>query len=208
MPTLRPFNDKEEVIACVLHYYRAHSGTLSGPTEAIAKLWPEIRLRLSVKLREQFLLLGLAHAVQRYATSGRTPEQGWEASHSYMTVTPLTPDDPTAQGQPFHIPVERLAYEGPQQVYPQILVDTTYVTPAGAKPLIYFTVEDLRYVAHELQFQQFGLAKRQAALRYGARLLKDHQVKTIADLPAEALTGFETRWQQAVQGGGKKEKAA
>ena len=83
-----------------------------------------------------------------------------------------------------------------------------YDTEGGAKALIWFTIEDLRYVAHELQGQQFGLARRQAALRYGARLLKDHQVATIADLPTEALTGFEARWQQAVQASKRKEKAA
>ena len=208
MPTFPPFNDKAEVLNYILHYYRAHSSTLSGPTEAITQVWPELRKRLPVKLREQFLLLGLAHAVQRYATSGRTADQGWNASQGYLTVTPLIPNDPTAQGQPIHIPVERQRYEGPQVVYPQILIDTTYVTEAGANALIFFTIEDLRYVAHELQGQQFGLARRQAALRYGAKLLKDHEVATVADLPPEALSVFEARWQQAVQGPKRKEKAA
>ena len=147
MPTFPPFNDKAEVLAYILDYYRAHSGTLSGPTEAIAELWPTLRARLSGKLREQFLRLGLTHAVQRYATSGSTPVQGWDASHGYLTVTPLSAGDGTAQGQPVHIPVERLEYEWPEVVYPQILVDTVYTIPWGAKALIFFTMEDLRHVA-------------------------------------------------------------
>ena len=187
-------------------YYRANSHTLSGPSEAIARLWPRLRRRLIGPLRDQFLLTGLAHEVQRYATSGSHPNQGWEASTGYMTVKSSTPDDPTAQGQIVRIPFERHTYEGPTVVYPQILVDTTYVTASGAKALLWCTVEDLYYVAHELEGQQFGLARRQAALRYGAKLLKEHKAATVADLPPEAMTVFETRWQQAVHGGSGRRK--
>jgi hypothetical protein len=206
MASPAPFNDKDDLVAEVLQYYRAHTHELSGPTAACHALWPALMRRTPAALRNELALIGLAHLVQRYATQGSSPDKGWDASLTTLPVTRLTADG--SPGETIDIPVERVVFNGPTEIYPAILVNTIYTTPDGAKPLILFTLHDFRFVDQHLEAQQYGLARRQAALRYGARLLRQHGAETVAALPAELITLFEGRWTEASQPPKSKKKVA
>lgn len=198
MAALSPFAEKDAVIAEVLHYYRTHTHELAGPSTACHALWPVLRRRIPAALRDELALIGLAHLVQRYATAGSSPGEGWDPSHTTLHVRKVAPDGSMSPTETVDIAVQRIAYNGPTEIYPAILVNTVYSTESGAKPLILFTLPDFRFVNEHLETQQMGLARRQAALRYGARLLQQHSVTTVAELPPEVLGLFEARWAQAL----------
>jgi hypothetical protein len=196
MAQLAAFSDKDEIVALVLAYYREHTHELSGPTAACTTIWPVLRRRIPAALRDELAMIGLAHLTQRYATSGSSPGEGWEAKRTTLPVTRLAADG--SAGETLNIPVEHVAFNGPTEIYPAILVNTVYSTETGAKPLILFTLPDFRFVNEHLETQQMGLARRQAALRYGARLLQQHGAEVVAGLPPEVLGLFEARWVQAL----------
>lgn len=195
MPMPERFDNKDELVGEVLQHYRAHTRELSGPTAACSILWPTLRRRLSAAMRDELALIGLAHLVQRHATNGSSPAEGWNAQQSSLELTRFT----AAGSETMAVPVERLAYNGPTELYPTLLVNTIYATEDGAKPLILFTIHDFGFVNEHLETQQLGLARRQAALRYGARMLQQHGVRVVAELPPEVLGLFEVRWKQALQ---------
>jgi hypothetical protein len=197
MATPGPFEDKDTLIGEVLQYYRQHTSELTGPTMACTALWPSIRRRIPAALRDELAQIGLAHLVQRHATAGSSPEKGWTGRVSTIKVERVNRGS-NGTPQTININVERVAWNGPTEIYPMILVNTIYATEGGSKALIEFTLQDFRYVDQHLESQQFGLAKRQAALRFGARLLRQHGATTVADLEPEVMGLFEQRWVQAL----------
>jgi hypothetical protein len=198
MASPEPFKDKDEVVAAVLEYYRAHTSELSGPTAACQVLGPVLMRRMPAALRNELALIGVAHLTQRHATAGTSPDKGWDPTVSTLQVRRVTTDASDDPGETMDISVTRIAYTGPTEIYPTILMNTVYSTETGAKPLILFTLQDFRFVNEHLETQQMGLARRQAALRYGARLLRQHGAEVVAELPSEVLALFETRWKQAL----------
>ena len=205
MPKPTVFQNKNELIAYVLQYYREHARTLSGRTEAITQLWPQLSKRLPRDMRDHYTIQGIAQDVGLYATKGTTPHGGWEAGTFELEVVPPAVGDPAypaAPGRSMPIIVEREEWVGPtEKDFLAILDLATYSVADGhSKKLLEFTVEDFSFVVEGLEAQEDGLRRRAAALRYGACLLVKHDAATVEDLPFDVQKRFATEWQHAVDG--------
>ena len=194
-----PFNDRDELIATVLRFYRAHSATLSGPTEATRKLWPRIRRRIPTKLLHELAQSAVSHEVRQRATNASGSRSGWASAHGMVKITYRTPDAPSQQTDVIQVPITQVPYGGPTKLYPRILEQTIYATATVAKQLLEFTLPDFVFCIASFEEQRHGIDRRITAMHAGMDLITKHQVTSLKDVPLEDLDAFALQWQAAVQ---------
>jgi hypothetical protein len=195
-PEPERFTHTDALYFYCVSYYRERRHLLSGPTQAVDELWPQLQEHIDPTLLLDMARQFLAKEVGRWARDGlATPPP---PTHGLMTLEPfLLPGEEA--GEPFMIPVTRLPQPGPQTFYPVVLENSVYTTATGSRSLLEFTIEDFQYCLDRMSDHRDGLNRRMTAMQKGQQLLRQRQVATVKELPQRDREVFAEAWQEAVR---------